>query len=198
MTREQVAEAVARHADEVTLEVKGAGDTRTEHLDDLGYAVDVEATTDAVFAAKSSWTSYLTTLVSPHVVEAVVTTDPAAVEEAAASLVAKAEKVGRNASVQLAADKKSFEVTPAVVGHSVDPATFQAVAEEAARSLSAATTTVTFVQTDPSVTTAAATKVAAQANAIVARKVAVSDGAEKHTPSAKVRASSPARAWRIR
>ena len=64
MTRDQVAAVVQQRADDVTVTLGTGSATRTEHLADLGYTVDVEATVDAVFAANESWSSYATSLVS--------------------------------------------------------------------------------------------------------------------------------------
>lgn len=189
LSRADVADSVRDRAGDVTVVVKAEGATQTAHLSDLGYTVDVDATVDAVFVPNKSWSSYATSLISSNDVDAVVSSDPAKVEQFTTDLVQRSDKVGRNASVKLSSDKKSFEVTPAVAGHTVAPASFQDVVEASARTLSPATADVTFVETDPSVTTASAKKVAKAANAIVARKVSVSDGSEKHTPSTKLRAS---------
>ena len=64
LTRDEVADAVRQRAAEVTVTMSTGTATRTEHLADLGYAVDVEATVDAVFDANDSWSSYATSLVS--------------------------------------------------------------------------------------------------------------------------------------
>ncbi len=189
MTRADVAESVRERATDVAITLSADGTAQTQPLADLGYTVDVDATVDAVFVPNQSWSSYATSLVSSRDVAAVVTTDPGTVEEVATELVERSDKVGRDASVTLASDKRSFEVTPAVAGHTLAPDTFQDVLEEAARTLSSATAEVTFVETTPTVTTEAAEKVATQANAIASAKVSVSDGSAKHAPSAKVRAS---------
>ena len=86
--------------------------TRTAHLADLGYTVDVEPTVDAVFAANGSWSSYATSLLSVADVEAVLRTDPATTTDVVAELVATSGKAGADAQVRLAPDKKSFVVSP--------------------------------------------------------------------------------------
>jgi len=189
MTRDEVAAQVRGRADAVTVTVDADGEQNEEHLTDLGFTVDVDATVDAVFAPNSSWSSYATSLVSPRDVDAVVHTDGERVASVAEEVVAEAGKVGRNASVRLAKSKDSFEVVPAVVGQTVDPASLQGVAEQAARELASATATVEFVDTDPGITNAAAEKVAKAANALVERDVVVSDGSEDHVASAKEKAS---------
>ena len=189
MSRADVAGALRERAADLTVVVNADGVTRTAHLSDLGYTVDVDATLDAVFAPNKTWSSYATSLISSHDVPAAVSADAAKVEQVTTELVERTDKVGRNASVALDADKKSFVVTPAVAGHTVAPESFQDVVEAAARALSPATADVTFVETEPSVTTASAEKVATQANALVSRKLAVSDGSQKHRPSTRLRAS---------
>ncbi|HYN67374.1 MAG TPA: L,D-transpeptidase family protein [Ornithinibacter sp.] len=189
MTRDQVAAAVRDRAADVTVTIDTGSGTSTAALADLGYAVDVDATVDAVFEANRTWSSYATSLVAPRGVDAVVVTDPAKTAAVVTDLVGRADKAGRDAGVKLAADKKSFTVTPAVSGQTVAPESFQDVVAVAARELSSATATVRFVDAVPVVTTSAAQQVADQANALVARKVSVSDGEDEHAASAKVKAS---------
>jgi lipoprotein-anchoring transpeptidase ErfK/SrfK len=76
-----------------------------------------------------------------------------------------------------------------VPGQSVDPESFQQVVASAARALSPATATVRFVRTAPAVSTQDAQRVADRANDLVHRKVSVSDGDDRLTASAKVKAS---------
>ena len=113
----------------------------------------------------------------------------AAANRLVAELVALAGTKGKDAGVTLADDKKSFVVTPAAVGKTVDVAGLQDAAATAASSLTSTTATVRYVELVPTVTTAAAQKVADQANAIVDRKVVVSDGKEERRASRKTKAS---------
>ena len=189
MTRDEVGSVVRERAAAVTVTVTAAGSTRTEHLTDLGYGVDVDKTVDAVFAANASWSSYATSLVSSRDVGAVVTTDTERVDAVVAEIVAQAEKVGTDASVSLAKDKQSFVVNPAVTGQTIAPASFQDVVATAARDLASADTTVEFVDTVPAVTTEAAQQAADTANAIVSRPVVLSDGEGTHTATAAQKAS---------
>ena len=189
MTRADLTDAVRQGAGDVTVTLSTGTTTRTEHLADLGYTVDVEATVDAVFDANDSWSSYATSLVSSRDVSAVVHTDAATTDAVAAELVGQAGKVGTNASVELSKGRTSFVVNPAVPGQTVTRGTLHDVAASAARELSSTTTTVKFVTAVPTVTTAAAQQVADQANALVAVPVTVSDGEEKHSASTKTRAS---------
>ncbi len=189
LTRDEVAAQLRERADAVTVTVDAGGEQRVEHLAELGYTIDVAATVDAVFAANDSWSRYATSLVSAHVVDAVVLTDQQRVDAVVEEVVADAGRVGRNAGVRLAGNGKSFEVVPAVVGQTVDPASLQEVAEAAARELASATATVEFVDTDPGITNARARKVADAANALVGRDVVLSDGSEDHTASARQKAA---------
>ncbi len=189
MTRDEAAAALRERAADVTIMVKAVGTPRAEGLADLGYAVDVDATLDEVFLPNDSWSSYATSLLSSHDVAPVVSADAEKIDEVTTELVERSDKVGRNAGVKLSSDKKSFEVTPAVAGHTVAPESFQDVIDAAARGMSSATADVMFLETDPAVTTATAEKVAKRANAMISHKVVVSDGSQEHTPSKKVRAS---------
>ncbi len=189
MTRDEVAAAVRQRADAVEVTVDAGGVTRTSHLADLGYSVDVDATVDAVFDANGSWSSYATSLVHPRDVDAVVHTDTSRVGSVVDSLVEASGRVGKNAGVRLASDKRSFEVVPAVTGQTIEPASFQDVVAAAARHLHPTSVTARFVDTDPAVTNAAAAKVAAEANALVDRTVALADGNTAHTASTQRKAS---------
>ncbi len=189
MTRDQVAAVVQQRADDVTVTLGTGSATRTEHLADLGYTVDVEATVDAVFAANESWSSYATSLVSSRDVDAVLHTDTATTERVVAELVGQAGKAGTDASVKLSPGKTSFVVAPAVQGKTVDRASLHDVVAGAARDLSSATATVRFVDAVPEVTTEAAQHVADQANALVAHEVTVADGEEKHAAPTATKAS---------
>ena len=191
MTRDEVAATVSERAARttVTIDTGTAGDSRTLHLADLGYAVDVDATVDAVFSANESWSSFATSLVSSRDVDAVVTTDPARTAAVATELIEQTDRAGRDAGVKLASDKKSFVAVAAVEGQRVAPESFQDVIATSARDLAPTTATVTFVDAAPTVTTADAERAARAANALVARKVSVSDGEDQHTASRTLKAS---------
>ena len=101
MTRDEVAAAVSERAARttVTIDTGSGAATRTVHLADLGYTVDVDATVDAVFSANESWSSFATSLVSPRDVDAVVTTDPAKTAAVATELVEQTDRAGSDAAV---------------------------------------------------------------------------------------------------
>ncbi|MBM6406018.1 L,D-transpeptidase/peptidoglycan binding protein [Phycicoccus sp. CSK15P-2] len=189
MTREQVADVVRQRVEAATVTIRSGAETRTESLADLGYDVDVDATVEAIFSANGSWSSYARSLVSTREVRAVVRTDEDITDEVVTQLVEQADKVGRDATVALGPKKAKFVVTPAVPGQTVDPATFQDVVAAAAEGLEPATATVSFVEDEPDVTTAAAEQAAEVANAIIARDVSISDGDEAHAASTKTKAS---------
>ena len=189
MSRQEVADLVRKRAADVTVTLDTGGVHRAAHLDDLGYTVDVDATVGAVFAANESWSSYATSLVSSREVQAVPKTDPATTAAVVSELVRTVGKAGKDARVELAPSKKSFVVVPAVSGQTVSKATFHDVVSAAARDLSSTTTTVTFVDAVPTVTTQEAEAVAARANALVATPVRVDDGEEEHAASKARKAS---------
>ena len=95
LTRDEVAAVVRENASGVTVTLQTPAGERTEHLADLGYGVDVDATVDAVFAANGTWLSYATSLVAARGVDAVVHTDPQRTDLVAADLVSGAGRVGR-------------------------------------------------------------------------------------------------------
>ncbi|GAA4405984.1 L,D-transpeptidase family protein [Fodinibacter luteus] len=189
LTRAEVEDIVRERAADVAITIEAGEASRAVTLTDLGYTVDVDATVDAVLAANKSWSSYATSLLSDRDVDAVVRTDPAVAEAVAADLVGKAGKAGSDARVELSKKKTSFRVVPAVQGHTVEADSFQDVVAAAARDLSSATATVRFTDVTPDVTTAEAEEAAAAANAIVKRKVVVSDGEDEHAASARAKAS---------
>ncbi len=88
-----------------------------------------------------------------------------------------------------AEDKKSFVVTPAVIGQSVVMASLRDVIASAGRGLTSTTARVEFIDAEPPVTTAHTQAVADEANAMVARAVTVSDGADDHSASMARKAS---------
>lgn len=189
MTRDEVASTVRQRAADLTVTVDTGTTTRTVHLSDLGYTVDVEPTVDAVFAANGSWSSYATSLVSTRDVDAVLLTNHATTDKVLADVVATAGKAGTNAKVRLASNKKSFVVVPAVAGKSVTAASFQDVVAAAGRNLSSTETTLRFVDAAPRVSTARAQHVADRANALVAHTVKVTDGNDDHAASRRTKAA---------
>ncbi|MGL5859838.1 MAG: L,D-transpeptidase family protein [Phycicoccus sp.] len=190
MTRAEVADLVRARAAATTVTVRTESGTRTDRLADLGVTVDTDATVDAVFAPNGSWSSYATSLVSARDVDVVVRTDAARMDAVVAELVEQVARPPRDASVRLAPGKTSFVVTPAAPGRTVSSASLADVAATAAADLTSATTTVAFVDAAPVVSTAAAQRVADQANALVARNVTVSDGeGDGRAASARTKAS---------
>ena len=153
MTRDEVADTVQRAGrthSTVTIDTGAAAGTRTVHLTDLGYTVDVDATVDAVFSANESWSSFATSLVSARDVDAVVTHRPRQPAAVATELVEQTDRAGRaTPTVTLAPDKKSFVAVAAVDGERVAPESFQDVVATSARDLASTTATVTFVDTEP-------------------------------------------------
>ncbi|MGL5816598.1 MAG: hypothetical protein ACRCYR_03475, partial [Phycicoccus sp.] len=109
MTRAEVAQAVRERTDATTVTLRAGAGSRTARLADLGWTVDVDATTDALLADRS-WSSYATSLVSSRDVDAVVRIDPARTAAVVTELVKAAGEVGTDASVRLAPGKASFAV----------------------------------------------------------------------------------------
>lgn len=189
MTPDAITSAVQKRFDDVSVALQTGDDVEPNSLADLGYTLDVEATLAAVFAPKSSWSSYATSLVSSRDVAAVLTADGATLDDLSLALVEQAGHVGSDAVVRRSKNKKSFVVTPAVIGQAVVMEDLRAAVASAGRGLASANVEVQFVDAPPPVTTADAEAVADAANVIVARRVAVFDGGTKHVAS-KVRKAS--------
>ncbi|MGL5865043.1 MAG: L,D-transpeptidase [Dermatophilaceae bacterium] len=193
MTRAEVVSLMRQRAAATTVTLRTTAGDRTLRVADLGFAVDLDATADAAFAANGSWSSYATSLVSTRDVDVVVRADAATTATAVGEVVKQAGRPPRNASVRLAPEKTSFEVAPAAPGRTISPAGLAdvaAVAAAAASKLAPATTAVQFVDAAPAVPTAAAQRVADQANALVAQRITVSDGdGDSRAASARTKAS---------
>ncbi len=190
MTPDEVAAITQQRFDDVSVTMRtGVIPAQPQRLADLGYTLDVDATVAAVFAANDSWTAYATSLVSSRDIDAVLQVDASSLEEVAEALVEQTGKVGRDASVGRAKNKKSFVVTPAVIGQAVVMEDLQDAVVLAGRGLQSTTVTVRFFDTPPPVTTAHAQAVADEANAMVKRSITVSDGANEHSASKARKAS---------
>lgn len=190
MTRAEVAEVVRERFADVSLVLQtGITTPRHERLADLGYTVDVESTVSEVFAAQKSWASYATSLVAPRSVDVVLQTDSSVLDDLADELVERAGGPGTDATVRRAKGKEPFVVTPAVIGKAVVMESLRDAVATAASGLRSSTATVEFVDNSPRVTTAHAQSVANRANALVARKVTISDGTDKHSASAARKAA---------
>ncbi|MGL4743076.1 MAG: L,D-transpeptidase family protein [Dermatophilaceae bacterium] len=189
LTRPEVAKAVQDRVASSTVTVRAGSDEKVHSLASLGWTVDVAATVDEVFAINGSWSSYATSLVSPRSVDAVIRVDPRKTAAVVAELVKQAGTPARSAGVRLSPEKTRFVVTPAVPGRTVSAPSLHDIAATAARDLAPATTTVTFIDAAPAVTTASAQQVADQANALVARTVEVSDGDDVLAASDRTKAS---------
>lgn len=189
MTRDQVTAAVRTRAGKVSLAVTTPDGERSASLADLGYAVDVDATVDKVFAANGDWPSYAQAPFTDRDIEVVATRDVPALDRFVRGLGDASVRAPKNATIALAKDKASFTVTPGVVGRSVDSAQLDRAAAQAARTLTSGAVTVRVVDGPPRVTTATAKEVAAEANALVRHTVEISDGSRTFTASAREKAS---------
>ena len=187
-TLAQVAGAVRAKADGVRVTVVTPQGRTTASLADLGYSVDAAATARQVLDGRDVG-SYARALVADSEVSPVVTADPRALRAFAADLVPAGRTKPKDASVRLAADKRSFTVVPAVTGASIDPEDIAAAAAASAHDLAPRTVTVSLRDVPPAVTTGAAKAVASKANALVTSTVRVSLAGDTYSPSRTVRAS---------
>ena len=187
-SQSDISDTLATRAGAVRLTVVTPAGTRTASLADLGYTVDTAATARQVLQGRSLG-SYARALVSDQAFTPVVASDPAVLAAFAAALVPAERKAPRNAVVRLAATKDSFQVVPAVVGASLDPAPIAAAAAAAAQDLTSRTVRVGLGDVAPAVSTRAAQALAARANALVTSTVRVSLAGESHSPARTLRAS---------
>ena len=176
LTRAEVASAIRQRAQQVEVTIAAGDGSRKAKLADLGYTVDVDATVDKIFAPNAQWTNYASALVSERDQPAVVVVDAKGVDKTIADLVATAGTKAVDARVDLTEGSDKFTVTPDVAGTTVDRASFQDVAQKAARTLSSATATIKFVTGEAAITTAEAEAVATKANALVATPLTVAAG----------------------
>ncbi len=162
--------------------------SRTASLADLGYTVDLAATTQQLLDDRGLDT-YARALVSDEDFAPVVSSDPARLKAFADGLVPAERTQPRNASVRLAKSKETFEVVPAVIGASVDPRAIAAAAAASAHDLTPRTIQVALTDVAPAVSTRSARALASKANALVNSTVKVTLAGDSHSPSKKERAS---------
>ena len=172
MTRDQVATQLQRRAQETSVEV-----------------TTPQATVSRAFAPNEEWSAYAKALVEPRSINAVAATADATLDALAKGLSSAALRPATDATVALAVDKKSFGITPAVAGRSLDTAPLRQAAAEAASSLTSATVTLSLVEQPADVSTSDAQEVADQANAIIAAPVEIKAGSKTFTASPGRKAS---------
>lgn len=189
LSRAELASAIDQRAQDVRVTVTTPTGVRTSTLAELGLTVDTTATVERVFDANKQWSSYATALVSSRTVEPVVVNDVDVQDAYATALAATFGTPATNGAVTLADDQASFVGSVAATGTSVDQASLQDVAAEAARTLTSASTTARFVDLAPTVTTEAAQAIADQANALVALPVTLTAGDTTFTATAADKAS---------
>jgi len=189
MTRDQVATQLQRRAQETSVEVTTPQGTKRLTLAQLGMPIDVSATVSRAFAPNEEWSAYAKALVEPRSINAVAATADATLDALSKGLSSAALRPATDATVALAVDKKSFGITPAVAGRSLDTAPLRQAAAEAASSLTSATVTLSLVEQPADVSTSDAQEVADQANAIIAAPVEIKAGSKTFTASPGRKAS---------
>lgn len=189
LSRAELTAAIEQRAQDVRITVTTPTGVQTSTLADLGLRVDTKATVQRVFDANAEWSSYATALISPSTIEPVVVTDAAVQDAYAKNLAAQFGTPATNGSVTLAANSESFVAAAASSGKSVEQASVQDVAAQAARTLTSASTTARFVELAPTVSTQAAQEIADRANALVALPVTVAAGDTTFTATATEKAS---------
>lgn len=188
LTRAEVASALTKRAEAVKITVNTPSGVRAASLAQVGEVVDVDATVDRVFEANGSLTNYARALVSTHPVDTVTKVDSAAQQSFIADLVKTDGTPAADATVQLPEGTTTFTVTPAVAGKTLDPASLDAV-KASARTLTSASVTAKFVESQAQVSTSDAQTVADRANAIVGAPVTITEGDKSFTASPEAKAS---------
>lgn len=183
-TQDEIASAVAKRAEDISVTVNIDGTPTSAKLSDLGITVDAEATAAKAFAANPSWTARIGALFDHTDVAVVSTTDDSTLaafgEELAASLGAPAV----DATVKTSDDGTSFVATEASSGKGIDTKALATSAAKAVSTLTSQSLDLTAVDVSPNVTTEAAQSTADAANALVALDVTISDGVDDYSASA--------------
>lgn len=187
-SQEELAQALAERAKDVTISLNLDGTTSKLKLADLGYTVDHAATAAAAFAANTQISSQVSALFAPREVPVVVVADPAKTKTALDELVAQTGTPAHDASVALSEDGASFVVTADQPGASVDVSQVSKAATSAAETLISTRLDLKATVVQPRVTTQQAQQVAERANALAALEVSLRGRLDAHAPSAADRA----------
>ncbi|MCL3778708.1 L,D-transpeptidase family protein [Actinomyces sp. 186855] len=192
MTRAEVSELVSGLAQQTTVSVTGDVEA-TASLTDLGAAVDADATADAALAASNDVLGRFRALFEDNPVDVVTTSDPAAAEAYTTGLIPGDRAVATNATVGLGPDGLTFVTTPASEGVSLDSTEAAKAAQEAARTLTSRSVTLTYSTRVPEITDDEATRAAEQASTLASQSVSITDSSDPNgqtwTPDATTQAS---------
>ena len=160
-SQQEVAEALAERADEVTVAVELDGRTTEYTLADLGFEVDAEATASNAFQQNANFTSRMQALYTEREVPVVVVADDARTETLLDDLVAETGVPAEDATVRLSEDGSQFTVTPRSRAASTHPRS--SGGHHGRRTLTSTTVELT-IRTCPEVTDEQAQAVADKAN----------------------------------
>lgn len=189
MGAEQIASLVETRAQDVTVAITVDAETVTASLSDLGVTVDAKATASQAMAGNASFGGKLGALFSSQEVVPVVAIDRDKLKDYADNLARKAGPVVVNATVSLDKESNTFRATEAVAGTGLDVDALNTVVEQAARSLSAVSTTAAIEKVEPTITTAEAQEVVKAAQNLADLEVSISDGIDDFTADAATRAA---------
>lgn len=184
-----IAAMVEQRVKDVSVEVSVEGETVAAPLGDLGVTVDAQATAEQAMEGNRSFASKLGALFSSREVTPVVTVNREKLQSFADALARKAGPVVVNATVALDSESNTFRATEAKSGTGLDVDALSKVAEQAAGSLSNASTTAVVQEVKPEITTEEAEQMVAAAQALAGLEVSISDGIDDFTADAATRAS---------
>lgn len=184
-TRDEVAQAVADRAGEISVTVNVDGQPTTAKLSDLGVSVDAQATAARAFEANASVWSRIKALVDRRDVAVVTSLDEDKLQAFGEEVSSKAGEPARDASVEVSEDGTHFEASAANKGLGVDVSQLSGVVSKAAATLTSQALDLKSVEVDPKVSTETAQAAADAANALVSHDVAISDGSENHSATAQ-------------
>lgn len=175
-TADEVEEAVAQRAGEITVTVNVDGQPTTAKLSDLGVSVDAAATAAKAFEPNASAWSRIKALVDHRDVAVVTSVDEEKLQDFSTELAAKAGHPAADATVSFSADAAQFVVTDAQEGVGVDVSQMTGVVAKAASILTSQAVDLKSAEVEPTVTTQAAQQAADTANGLLALDVTLNSG----------------------
>lgn len=182
-TQDEIASAVAKRAEDISVTANVDGTPTSAKLSDLGITVDAKATAAKAFADNPSWTTRIGALFDHTDVAVVSTTDDAALAAYGHKLASDLGNPAVDATVKVSDDGNSFVATDARTGKGIDTQALATAAAKAVSTLTSQSLDLNAVDVTPTVTTEAAHTTADAANALVALDVTISDGVENHSAS---------------
>lgn len=186
MTRAEVLNFVTSHTTDRTINFQVAGQTVSAPESEFGVSFNVDETVNRALASSHSFSSQFKSLFTSTNVAPVVMLDEDKLKTFSEKLAQKAGPVVQQASVS-ADGQGDFVVTPAVVGKAVNKDKLKNDILAQAQALTSKDITAEVSDVQPTITDEAAQAVVADARALAAREVTVTDGYDNFSPEDKVK-----------